>query len=115
VPDQEKEERSRHLAEVCRETQQRYIAGWLGQTVRVLVEGREREGGLLSGYSENYIRVLFAGGSHLAGRVVPIRLLEATCDGAVGEASDALQPEADFIPITLARGMVDQRRAGLSE
>jgi threonylcarbamoyladenosine tRNA methylthiotransferase MtaB len=104
VPDPEKEVRSHELAEVCRETQQRYIARYLGKTLNVLVEGKEKEGGLLSGYTENYIRALFTGGSHLVGTVTPVQLQEPTSDGARGEALNSYQPEADIIPLTLVSG-----------
>ncbi len=104
VPEEEKEARSQELAAACRETQQRYIARYLGKTLNVLVEGKERDGGLLSGYTENYIKALFTGGSHLIGRVAPVQLLEPTTDGALGEAQSAWQPEADIIPLTLVTG-----------
>ncbi len=106
VPDEEKESRSKELAEVCRQTQQRYISRYLGKTLSVLVEGKEKEGGLLGGYTENYIKAVFAGGSHLIGRVAPIRLIEPTTDGALGESAASFQPEADIIPLTLVTGAV---------
>jgi threonylcarbamoyladenosine tRNA methylthiotransferase MtaB len=101
VADEEKESRSHELAEVCRQTQQRYISRYLGRTLNVLVEGKTKEDGLLSGYTENYIRALFTGGSHLVGTVTPVQLQEPTTDGARGEAMDSYQPEADIIPLTL--------------
>ena len=104
VPDEEKQARSEELAAVCRETQQRYIARYLGKRLNVLVEGKEKEGGLLSGYTENYIKALFTGGSQLIGTVTPVQLLEPTSDGALGEAAASYQPEADIIPITLVTG-----------
>lgn len=130
VPDQEKEARGKELAAVCRETQQRFIRKHLGRTLEVLVEGKEKPraemsagtdgdahadsgdacsdadaGGLLSGYTSNYIRVQFTGGSHLIGRVVRVRLIEPSADGAIGEAGGAhfgpleAPPDADFIPL----------------
>lgn len=60
---------------------------------------------LLSGYTGNYIRVQFTGGSHLIGRVVPVHLMEPTNDGAIGEVGGAhfgpyeAPPDADFIPL----------------
>jgi threonylcarbamoyladenosine tRNA methylthiotransferase MtaB len=131
VPDAEKEARSRELAEVCRETQQQFIRRYLGRTLEVLVEGKEGPnkadaeegasgndgnprvtigeaqgaGGLLGGYTSNYIRVQFTGGSHLVGKVVKVRLLEPTGDGALGEVGGAhfgpmeAPPDADFIPL----------------
>jgi threonylcarbamoyladenosine tRNA methylthiotransferase MtaB len=107
VPEEEKEVRSRELAEVCRQTQQRYISRYLGKTLNVLVEGKEKNGGLLSGYTENYIKALFTGGSHLVGTVAPVQLLEPTSDGALGEAQASFQPEADIIPLTLVTGAVN--------
>lgn len=132
VPDEEKEARSRELAAACRETQQRFIRRYLGRTLEVLVEGKEGggkaeaaeegasgnashprvvtsasepSGGLLGGYTGNYIRVQFTGGSHLIGQVVPVTLLEPTGDGAIGEAGGAhfgpqeAPPDADFLPL----------------
>lgn len=132
VSDEEKEARSRELAAVCRETQQAFIQRHLGQTLDVLVEGKEgpkaalsdegatgndghapvntEAGGnmavsLLGGYTSNYIRVQFTGGSHLIGSVVKAHLIEPTADGAIGEVGGAhfgpqeAPPDADFIPL----------------
>ncbi len=60
---------------------------------------------LLSGYTSNYIRVQFTGGSHLMGTTARVRLLEPTSDGAIGEVGGAhfgpqeAPPDADFIPL----------------
>ncbi len=61
---------------------------------------------LLSGYTSNYIRVQFTGGSHLRRTMANVRLLEPTTDGAIGEAGggahfgpDEAPPDADFIPL----------------
>jgi threonylcarbamoyladenosine tRNA methylthiotransferase MtaB len=133
VQDSEKEARARELADACRETQQQFIRRYLGRTLHVLVEGKigsarsadadTGESGndshdpihtdtrhptpdtLLSGYTGNYIRVQFTGGSHLIGQVVPIQLIEPTTDGAIGEVGGAhfgpleAPPDADFIPL----------------
>lgn len=135
VTDSEKEARSKELAAACRETQAAFIRRCLGRTLDVLVEGKEggrraaceseagvsgndghlpigvemspqsSEGGLLSGYTSNYVRVQFTGGSHLIGRIVPVRLIEPTSDGAIGDAGfahvgpDEAPPDADFLPL----------------
>jgi threonylcarbamoyladenosine tRNA methylthiotransferase MtaB len=106
VSDGDKEGRAKELADVCRQTQQKYIARYLGSSMPVLVEGKDREGGLLSGYTPNYIRVVFTGGSHMVGRVENVRLVEPTTDGAVAEIANSFQPEADEIPISLVVGAV---------
>ena len=60
---------------------------------------------LLSGYTSNYIRVQFTGGSHLRRTLASVRLLEPTMDGAIGEVGGAhfgpyeAPPDADFIPL----------------
>ncbi len=129
VSDEEKELRSKELAAACRETQQAFIQRYLGATLDVLVEGKESKSapesegatgndehspvanrteggmGLLGGYTSNYIRVQFTGGSHLLGKVVPVHLMEPTSDGAIGEVGGAhfgpleAPPDADFIPL----------------
>jgi len=85
VPDHEKERRSQQLANLCRRYRERFVAARLGRTVRVLVEGKQGKGGLMRGLTDNYIPVEFAGGAHLAGQLVWVRLLETTDEGALGE------------------------------
>lgn len=138
VSEQEKEARSKELAAACRETQQRFIQRFIGRTLDVLVEGKETgpqngesdagesgndqhdritpetesagSGGLLGGYTSNYIRVEFTGGSHLAGKVTGVRLLETSASGAIGEIGGAhfgpleAPPDADFIPLASFAG-----------
>ena len=135
IPDAEKEARSKELTTACRESQQKFIQKFLGRTLEVLVENREghsaaggdesdagssgndgntaieiENGGsanqlLLSGYTGNYIRVQFTGGSHLIRTVVKVQLTEPTTDGAIGEVGGAhfapqeAPPDADFIPL----------------
>jgi threonylcarbamoyladenosine tRNA methylthiotransferase MtaB len=138
VTDSEKERRSKELAEACRESQQRFIGRFIGRTLDVLVEGKEpstaaddergaggndwnepvalgeeapaRRGRLLGGYTSNYIRVEFTGGSHLIGGLSPVRLLETSASGAVGEVGGAhfgpleAPPDADFISLASLSG-----------
>ena len=137
ISDAEKEARSSELTRACREAQVEFINRHLGATMEVLVEGKDRqlpsepegETGndqharldalqgsdlrLLSGYTANYIRVQFSGGSHLIGKMVPVYLMEHSTDGAVGEAGGAhfsaleAPPDADFIPLaTLQAALV---------
>ena len=61
---------------------------------------------LLGGYTSNYIRVQFTGGSHLIGKVVRRCILpNLPADGAIGEVGGAhfgpqeAPPDADFIPL----------------
>jgi threonylcarbamoyladenosine tRNA methylthiotransferase MtaB len=139
VPDAEKEARSKELAAACRETQQRFIQRYIGRTLEVLVEGKEgaakndesesgasgnagheavavqtestpSRGALLGGYTSNYIRVEFTGGSHLIGTLAQVRLLETSASGAVGEIGGAhfspqeAPPDAEFIPLATFAG-----------
>ena len=138
VAEEEKEARSHELAGVCRETQAKFIQQYLGRTLEVLVEGKEGKttadegetgatgndgnarlatmggnvGGLLGGYTSNYIRVQFTGGSHLVGNVVPVHLIEPSGDGAVGEVGGAhfgpleAPDDANFIPLAAFAGRV---------
>ena len=132
ITDSVKEERVKRLTEACRNTQQAFIERYLGRELEVLVEGKESQaidgemgasgndehervenGGhegvgrnlLLGGYTSNYIRVQFTGGSHLKGTITKVRLLEPSASGAVGEVGGAhfgpqeAPPDADFIPL----------------
>ncbi len=130
VADTEKEARSTELAAMCRATQARFVQRYLGRELEVLVEGREKarptdsdeasgndehvqvpahplpeNSRLLNGYTSNYIRVQFTGGSHLIGTIVKARLIEPAQDGAIGEVGGAhfgpleAPPDAEFIPL----------------
>jgi threonylcarbamoyladenosine tRNA methylthiotransferase MtaB len=135
VSEEEKEARSQELGAACREAQAQFIARYMGRELEVLVEGKEGQAGgaegeseggasgndshprigqttpsvgnirLLSGYTSNYIRVQFTGGTHLKGREVRVHLLEPTTEGALGEVGGAhfgpqeAPPDADFIPL----------------
>ena len=137
VPEKVKEERAKRLGDACRETQKRFIESYLGRELDVLVEGKDvgaegseegasgndaherlnttpaeknEKGSLLCGYTGNYIRVQFTGGSHLCGTIAKVRLIEPTASGAIGESGGAhfgpmeAPPDADFIPLTSFQG-----------
>ncbi|MEJ5251328.1 MAG: tRNA (N(6)-L-threonylcarbamoyladenosine(37)-C(2))-methylthiotransferase MtaB [Chthonomonadetes bacterium] len=95
VPDAEKERRSHELAELCRRYRERFVAQRLGRTLRVLVEGKQGKGGLMKGLTDNYVSVEFAGGAHLAGQLVWVRLLSLSDDGAMGELVSTLGGHED--------------------
>ncbi len=134
VPEAVKELRSKELASACAISQQRFIRQFINASLQVLVEGKGAATGdsdgvsgndgnvddtsatsisgynLLSGYTSNYIRVQFTGGSHLAGTLVTVHLTEQTSDGALGEAGGAhfgpmeAPPDATFIPLAAFNG-----------
>jgi len=130
ISETEKSERAAELAGACKETQQSFVERHIGRSMEVLVEGKESHkssnsaiaphapeelgaphneieyadghSSLLSGYTGNYIRVQFTGGSHLTGTIATVRLLEPGADGAFGEVGSAYfdpqeaPPDADF-------------------
>lgn len=78
LPEKLKRERSERLKALGLSLSQKVISSFMGKTLEVLVEGgRDKASGLLSGYSENYIRVIFEGPDKLKNKLVRVRLLEA--------------------------------------
>lgn len=69
-----------------------YRAKFIGRTLDVLVESkRDRQTGLLSGYSDNYIKVIFAGDDGVMRTIAPVRIEEMSLvytRGAYGPVSD---------------------------
>lgn len=116
VSDTEKERRSHALAELCRRFRERFLEARLGRTMRVLVEGKQSKGGLMKGLTDNYIPVEFAGGSHLAGRLVWVRLLQLTDEGALGELVGTLggheNGQLHLLPNRAETGTLDLRVRG---
>ncbi len=83
VPAREKEERSRRLIELGRQSARDYAAKFIGQELKVLVE-KEVQAGIMEGHSENYLRVLFPLESEKRGQIVPVLIMEAGEDFSRG-------------------------------
>ena len=143
VSDTEKLSRFNELHAACKETQKHYIQKHIGRTLDVLVEGKEKgkrsaeehpsdadaragedeyvnrdapEGvELLAGYTGNYIRVQFTGGSHLIGTVQKVTLIQPDEESALGEIGGAYfgpleaPPDAEFISLTPFTGALTGR------
>lgn len=75
--------RMKRLEQVAREASFRYRKPLLGKEVAVLAESFE-EKGILSGYTEQYVPVLFRGDPCEVGRVLPVRIEEVTPSKTIG-------------------------------
>lgn len=81
-----KRRRSKLLRELGKKLSRDFVSRFLGKTLTVLTEsGRDPESGLLVGYTENYIRVLFPGKEKLKNRLVRVRLIEVKDGTALGK------------------------------
>ena len=88
VPTDIVRQREEKLKAVASELALAYKRLFLGRTVRPLVEHRrDRDTGLLAGWTERYLRVAFPGPDSLMGRIVPVRAAQASADRilAIGE------------------------------
>ena len=62
-----------------------YRAKFLDKTLNILVETRrDKESGLLTGYSDNYIKVLFEGADELMKGIVPVRIKDVNLTKTLG-------------------------------
>jgi len=71
----EKSRRSGVLARLAACRAQEFARGMIGARVGVLAEGRRSDGGLLSGYTDNYTRVEFEAGDELIGEIVEVEIV----------------------------------------
>jgi len=63
-----------------------YRSGFLGEKLDVLVESkRDKNSNLLTGYTDNYIRVLFKGPDELMKKIVPVKITDMTLIQTLGE------------------------------
>jgi threonylcarbamoyladenosine tRNA methylthiotransferase MtaB len=90
-----KHERVHRLIELSERMQEAYAAQWVGRTLVVIPE-REAKGaegrGLLSGYSDNYLQVVFDGDPSLIGQLCRVRLTDSganECRGRLVEVVGA--------------------------
>jgi len=75
--------RMKRLEKVTREASFRYRQPLCGKEVMVLAETSEEEG-LVSGYTEQYVRVLFRGERRDVGAILPVHIQEVTPYHTVG-------------------------------
>jgi threonylcarbamoyladenosine tRNA methylthiotransferase MtaB len=85
VPEPVKAERLQRLQAIVRAAQMRYAARFIGQVEYVRVESRSKQSGLMMGTSDHYLQVEFAGSPSLVGQLVPVRILDVSDEGILGE------------------------------
>jgi len=77
VDEKTKKRRSKLLRDLAKKLSRDFISQFLGKTLRVLVEERRDPAtGLLTGYTDNYIRVLLEGEEELKNKLIGVRLTE---------------------------------------
>ncbi len=86
IEEKVKKERSKLLRDLGNKLSQDFASQFLGKTLTVLAEDQpDTESGLLFGYAENYIRILFQGEEELKNRLVRVRLIEVKDGTALGK------------------------------
>lgn len=75
------EARKQRLLDLEARLRREWLAGFVGRELQVLVEGRRTADGRLTGLTERYQRVSFAGPDRLMGELLPVRALELDSDG----------------------------------
>ncbi len=96
IPKTEQKARARALQELGRRKWAAFVSSQTGRETDVLFESRRAEDGLLSGLSDNYVRVLASGPDEWIGRTVPVRLAslpEKNGFSRIAARSDALWGE----------------------
>jgi threonylcarbamoyladenosine tRNA methylthiotransferase MtaB len=77
IPEAAKRDRCRILRELGQRKREDFYRGFLGERVKVLVESRkDRQSGLLKGYSRNYIQVLISGENEWINREIGVEVVD---------------------------------------
>lgn len=88
VDEEVKHERVHRLIDLSERMQAEYAKEWVGREVSVIPE-REAKGakgqGLLSGYSDNYLQVVFGGDESMIGKLCRVRIVESGVNECRGE------------------------------
>lgn len=88
VPKNIKDKRVAELRTISDNKKRTFYNSQLNRTLPVLVEGRRSDNGMLKGYTNNYVAVLFDGPDNLLGSVANVRLLSLQDDTVLGERVD---------------------------
>ena len=87
-------EREARLKALAEQLALAYKRQFVGETVRPLVEHRrDRQRGLLTGWSSRYLRVVFRGPDELRGRIAPVVIEEVSAAEAAGRWEPAASGE----------------------
>jgi len=77
VPPQVIHKRSEIMHALGKEKWRSYIQGFVGKTLRVLVENqRDKKTGMLTGLADNYIRVLLDGNDSFKNEIIPVQIID---------------------------------------
>jgi len=91
IEEKVKKERSKLLRDLGNKLSQDFASQFLGKTLTVLAEDQpDTESGLLFGYTENYIPVLFKGKEELKNKLIRIRLSEIKEGKVLGKVEELL-------------------------
>lgn len=93
ISSDDKQRRSLELMSVTADTGNAFMKRFIGHTMRVLVEGKNSKSGTLSGFTDNYIEVHFAGPSSLAREFCYVTICQVQDGIAFGEL--AAEPSAN--------------------
>lgn len=94
-----KADRALRLSQASAETGRAHARKFVGRTLRTLVVGKETREGLLSGLTDNYLEVAFAGPKSLSGTLCWVRIDEVKDHLAYGEVVS--QPSSTRTPISI--------------
>lgn len=100
VDEEVKHARVHELIELSEQMQLEYAKSFVGQVVDVIPEGAAKgrqESGLIMGYSDNYLQVIFEGSESLIGKVCRVKLTEAgvnECQGVLVRVMDSNRNQA---------------------
>jgi threonylcarbamoyladenosine tRNA methylthiotransferase MtaB len=75
-----KEARAHELMELSNRLGLAFVRSFVGETVHVLVENRQRDSELLTGLTDNYLRVQFDGLDDWRGQIIPVGITSAVSD-----------------------------------
>lgn len=85
VPPEEVARRARALRELAVRKKKVFYQAQVGRVLRVLVEEKDPETGLLRGLSENYVPVYLEGRESLRGEILPVRVVRVIDSRVYGE------------------------------
>ncbi|SDH47440.1 threonylcarbamoyladenosine tRNA methylthiotransferase MtaB [Alteribacillus persepolensis] len=76
VSDDVKQERVHRLIELSNQLAKEYASHYEGSVLDVIPEEKDKDSGLLTGYTSNYMKVQFAGTEDMIGKIIKVKVAE---------------------------------------
>ncbi|MFB4164874.1 tRNA (N(6)-L-threonylcarbamoyladenosine(37)-C(2))-methylthiotransferase MtaB [Alteribacillus sp. JSM 102045] len=97
VEEEEKNRRVHSLIELSNQLAKEYASSYEGSVLDVIPEEKDKETGLLTGYTSNYMKVKFSGNEEMIGKIIKVKVIKSGYPFNIGEFVRAADDHEEMV------------------